>query len=95
MQPHCNMNFHIYQFYMLATNDLSYATPALSQVRTGSKSVDAVIEKLDNALLSYEETLSNATGQGIDVASKEIDYKWTYVSSVFFTSTVITTVGKI
>ena len=79
---------------MLATNDLSYATPALSQVRTGSKSVDAVIEKLDKHLLSYEETLSNATGQGIDVATKEIDYKWTYISSVFFSSTVITTVGK-
>ena len=79
---------------MTSTNKLAYGTPAQPILMTGSQSVNEVIEKLENALLSYEMTLSSATGEGIDVSSKEIDYKWTYVSSVFFTSTVITTVGK-
>ena len=79
---------------MLSTNRLAYDTPAIPKIMTGSQTVNEVIQKLDDALLSYEMTLSNATGEGIDVSSKEIDYKWTYVSSVFFTSTVITTVGK-
>ena len=79
---------------MTSTNKLAYGTPAQPILMTGSQSVNQVIEKLENALLSYEMTLSTATGEGIDVSSKEIDYKWTYVSSVFFTSTVITTVGK-
>jgi hypothetical protein len=83
-----------FQCYMLSTNRLDYEAPARPKLMTKSKTVNEVIEKLDNALLSYEMTLSNATSGGIDVSSKEIDYKWTYVSSVFFTSTVITTVGK-
>ena len=79
---------------MLSTNRLTYDTPALAKVTTGSPFVDEVIDKLENALLSYEMTVSNCSSEGIDVSTKEIDYKWTYVSSVFFTSTVITTVGK-
>ena len=80
---------------MLSTNRIADEAPARSKLRfTGSQSVNDVIEKLESALLSYELTLASATGEGIDVVSKKIDYKWTYVSSVFFTSTVITTVGK-
>ncbi len=49
---------------------------------------------LDQALLSYERTLAVAAGEGINVTHKdELRYKWTYVQSVFFSSTIITTVG--
>ena len=80
---------------MIATNRIGYGSPARGRLYAPkSPAVNYVVEKLDKALSSYEMTLSNATGEGIDVSSKEIYYKWTYVSSVFFTSTVITTVGK-
>lgn len=36
-----------------------------------------------------------ASEEGIDIGTKEVRYEWTYVQSVFFSSTIITTVGKI
>ena len=46
------------------------------------------------ALLDYEVNIGVAASEGLDIEKKEINYKWTYVQSVFFTSTIITTVGK-
>lgn len=56
--------------------------------------VDKVINDLDEALLDYEKTVGAAAQAGLVIATKEIQYQWTYVQSVFFTSTIITTVGK-
>ena len=61
---------------------------------TNIPEVDDVINKLEDALSSYEKTVSVASIEGLDIATKEINYQWTYVQSVFFTSTIITTVGK-
>ena len=52
------------------------------------------VRKVDQALLDYERTVAVAASEGINVTNKECVYKWTYVQSVFFTSTVITTVGE-
>ncbi|TRY73133.1 hypothetical protein TCAL_08800 [Tigriopus californicus] len=56
-------------------------------------SLEKVVKKLDSALLDYEKTVAVAAGEGINMTSKLGTYKWTYVQSVFFTSTIITTVG--
>ena len=61
---------------------------------TNIPKVDDVINSLEDALSSYEQTVSVAASAGLDIATKEINYEWTYVQSVFFTSTIITTVGK-
>ena len=75
---------------MLNTNRL---IPPLSQM-TNIPKVDKLITKLDTALLDYEKTVGVAASAGLEIATKEINYQWTYVQSVFFTSTIITTVGK-
>ena len=61
---------------------------------TNIPKVDDVITKIDKALLDYEVTIGVAATEGLEIATKEIHYQWTYVQSVFFTSTIITTVGK-
>ncbi len=58
-------------------------------------SLEKMVRRVDNALLDYEQTVAVAAGEGINLTNKEINYKWDYVQSVFFSSTIITTVGKI
>lgn len=55
---------------------------------------DHLITEIDEALLSYEKTVAVASEEGIDIGTKEVRYEWTYVQSVFFSSTIITTVGE-
>lgn len=91
------LSIFILQMYMLNTNRLTYdeeKEESRSRLVTSSPKVNDVIKKFDDALLNYEIALSIVSRAGIDVPSMGIDYKWTYVSSVFFTSTVITTVGE-
>ena len=57
-------------------------------------SLESMVHKVDRALLDYEDTVARAAGGGINVTNKEIVYQWTYVQSIFFASTIITTVGK-
>jgi len=49
-----------------------------------------VITEIDDALLSYEKTIAVASEEGVDVATKEVRYEWTYVqvsiSSTFYSS---------
>ena len=52
-----------------------------------------MVQKVDDALLNYERTVAVAAGEGIDVGTKNFPYKWTYIQSIFFASTIITTVG--
>lgn len=77
---------------MLSTNRL-VPQGGYSQM-TNIPKVDDVINTLDRALLDYEEVIAVAASSGLEIATKEIHYQWTYVQSVFFTSTIITTVGK-
>ena len=84
-----------FKSYMLATNRLH-----LEEGKTGlpfltsNQNVNQVIERLDKALLSYENVIASSAGEGIDMKTKDFEYRWTYVQSIFFTSTIITTVGK-
>ena len=52
-------------------------------------------ENIDLKLLDYEQTVAVAATEGIDMETKDIIYKWTYIQAVFFTSTILTTIGKI
>lgn len=53
-----------------------------------------MVRKVDEALLDYEQTVAVAAGEGINLTNKECVYKWDYTQSVFFSSTIITTVGE-
>merc|ERR1712062_600742 len=50
-------------------------------------------ENIDLKLLDYEQTVAVAATEGIDMETKDIIYKWTYIQAVFFTSTILTTIG--
>ena len=56
--------------------------------------MERMVRQVDEALLEYEQTVAVAADEGINMTSKECIYKWGYVQSVFFSSTIITTVGK-
>jgi hypothetical protein len=51
-------------------------------------------ENIDNKLLEYEQTVSVAAQEGIDLKTKECIYQWSYIQSVFFASTILTTIGR-
>jgi len=48
---------------------------------------------VDSALSSYELTCSEASSAGVDIVTKEFSYNWDYIQSVFFSLTILTTIG--
>ena len=56
-------------------------------------SLESMVHRVSSALLDYENTVALAVKGGINVTSLESTFKWTYVQSVFFSSTIVTTVG--
>ena len=50
-------------------------------------------DNIDQKLLEYEQTVAVAAGEGIDLGSKQPVYQWSYIQAVFFTSTILTTIG--
>jgi len=50
-------------------------------------------ERIDSLLASYEVVVEEAVSNGIDVASQDYTVSWDYVQSVFFTTTILTTIG--
>ena len=52
-------------------------------------------ENIDRKLLDYEQTVAGAANEGINLATKTVEYKWTYIQAVFFASTILTTIGTI
>merc|ERR1712062_793113 len=50
-------------------------------------------ENIDLKLLDYEQTVAVAATEGIDMETKDVIYKWSYIQAVFFTSTILTTIG--
>ena len=52
-------------------------------------------ENIDNKLLEYEQTVSIAAQEGIDLKTKECIYQWSYIQSLFFASTILTTIGEL
>lgn len=51
-------------------------------------------ENIDLKLLDYEQTVAVAATSGIDMQTKDVIYQWSYIQAVFFTSTILTTIGK-
>ena len=52
-------------------------------------------QNIDTKLLDYEQTVALGATSGIDMETKDVIYKWSYIQAVFFTSTILTTIGKI
>lgn len=52
-------------------------------------------ETLDSLLLSYETAVSQASTSGLDVVSQEFTINWDYLQSVFFATTILTTIGTL
>ncbi len=48
----------------------------------------------DLKLLEYEQTVAVAAQEGIDMETKDVIYQWSYIQAVFFTSTILTTIGR-
>ena len=51
--------------------------------------------RVDELLKEYEFILSEAMTAGINITSEEKDFKinWDYLQSVFFSTTILTTIG--
>jgi len=50
-------------------------------------------QNIDTKLLDYEQTVALGATSGIDMETKDVIYKWSYIQAVFFTSTILTTIG--
>ena len=51
-------------------------------------------KEIGDQLSDYELTVAQAAIGGIDMATKTPIFQWSYIQSVFFTSTILTTIGK-
>ena len=49
---------------------------------------------VSSALDSYEGVISEASGAGVDVVSKEFSINWDYTQATFFSLTILTTIGE-
>ena len=47
-----------------------------------------------NIVPFFAQTVSVAAQEGIDLKTKECIYQWSYIQSVFFASTILTTIGN-
>ena len=50
--------------------------------------------RVDKLLSEYEITLSNAMSAGINIVEQDFKINWDYLQSVFFSTTILTTIGK-
>ena len=51
--------------------------------------------RVDKLLSEYEITLSNAMTAGINIVEQDFKINWDYLQSVFFSTTILTTIGKL
>ena len=49
---------------------------------------------MSTALDTYEEVISEASGAGVDIVSKEFSINWDYTQATFFSLTILTTIGE-
>jgi len=50
-------------------------------------------ETLSSLLTDYESVISDCVGAGIDVVEQNYTVSWDFIQSVFFTTTILTTIG--
>ena len=48
---------------------------------------------MDKLLTDYEETVSDAMDAGVNVVSQDFTISWDYLQAVFFSTTILTTIG--
>ena len=49
---------------------------------------------VDQLLSNYESVVSEAAGAGIDIITQDFTISWDYIQSVFFSTTILTTISK-
>ena len=52
-----------------------------------------MMQRVDELLGEYEEVVSEAVGAGISVVDQSFTESWDFVQSVFFSTTILTTIG--
>ena len=52
-----------------------------------------ILQRVDELLGEYEEVVSEAVGAGISLVDQSFTESWDFVQSVFFTTTILTTIG--
>ena len=45
-------------------------------------------------LVDYETVVEEAVNNGINVVTQDFTISWNYIQSVFFSTTILTTIGK-
>jgi len=50
-------------------------------------------EKVEEYLSDYEEVVGEAMDNGVDVVTQDYHINWNYIQSVFFSTTILTTIG--
>jgi len=50
-------------------------------------------ETIDSLLIDYELVVEEAVSNGIDVLTQDFTVSWDYVQSIFFSTTILTTIG--
>ena len=48
---------------------------------------------MESYLCDYEKVISASMAGGVDVVTQDYDISWTYLQSVFFCTTILTTIG--
>ena len=61
------------------------------------KNLDSFIyfhQTIDQLLVDYETVVEEAVNNGINVVTQDFTISWNYIQSVFFSTTILTTIGK-
>ena len=53
------------------------------------------LHRVDQLLCEYEVRLSEAMTAGINITSQDFKINWDYLQSVFFSTTILTTIGMV
>ena len=53
-----------------------------------------MFQTIDLLLLDYESVVEEAANNGINIVTQDYDISWNYIQSVFFSSTILTTIGQ-
>jgi len=72
---------------------ISKRTLFLNSVRNESINSVNYRERVDLLLSDYEEVAAQAVDNGIDLTTQEFTANWNYIQSVFFSTTILTTIG--
>ena len=52
-------------------------------------------QRFDLLLRTYEEAAERAAANGLDIVSQNYEENWDYLQAVFFSTTILTTIGTV